>query len=56
MVTYFSTDDVTATLQKASAAGGTTLMESTPIPTVGDIGIFLDPTGNLLGVWKPAGQ
>ncbi len=56
VVPYFTSDNVAATLEKASAAGGTTVMESTPIPTVGDIGMFMDPTGNLLGVWKPAGQ
>lgn len=53
VIPYFTSDDVAATLAKATAAGGKTVMESTPIPTVGDVGMFVDPTGNLMGVWKP---
>lgn len=56
VVPHFRTDDVAATLAKINSAGGKTLMESTPIPTVGDVGMFLDPTGNLLALWKPAGE
>ncbi len=56
VIPYLTTDDVAATLAKASAAGGTTVMASTPIPTVGDIGMFLDPTGNLIGVWRRESQ
>ena len=54
VVPYFTTGDVAATLANVAAAGGTTIMEATSIPNVGDVGMFTDPTGNVLGVWKPA--
>lgn len=53
VVPYFTTGDVAATLAKVAGVGGVTVMESTTIPTVGDVGVFKDPTGNLLGLWKP---
>lgn len=56
VIPYFRTDNVAATLEKIDGAGGSTIMASTYIPTVGDIGMFLDPTGNLLAVWKPESQ
>jgi predicted enzyme related to lactoylglutathione lyase len=56
VIPYFTSESVKATLEKASAAGGRVVMESTPIPTVGDVGMFMDPTGNLLGVWRQDNQ
>lgn len=56
VIPYFTAGDVAATLEKATAAGGIVVMPSTPIPTVGDIGMFMDPTGNVLGVWRQDSQ
>lgn len=56
IVPYFTTDDVAATLARASTAGGTVITESMAVPGVGDIGVFADPTGNVMGVWKPENQ
>ncbi len=56
VVPYFTTGDVAATLAKVTTAGGKTIMESTSIPNVGDVGMFMDPTGNVLGVWKQKNQ
>ncbi len=51
---YISTDDVEAHLAKITAKGGSVLMPAQPIPGVGTIAIFRDPTGNMVGLLKPA--
>ncbi len=56
---YIETDDVTATLVKVTAAGGTVLATETEVPGTGKFGLFKDPAGNMVGVFKwftrPAG-
>ena len=52
---YIQTDDVTASLAKVTAAGGTVLMTEQEIPNVGKFGTFRDPSGNMVGLvkWAP---
>jgi len=52
VLVYISTDDVAASLEKAEGLGATTLLPSTPIPGTGDFGIFKDPTGNIIGLYR----
>lgn len=33
--------------------GGTIVVEKMAVPTVGWVAYFLEPTGNLMGVWQP---
>ena len=54
VVPYISCSDVGATLAKAESLGAKAVMTATDIPTVGVIGIFVDPTGNMIGVMTPA--
>jgi predicted enzyme related to lactoylglutathione lyase len=50
---YIETDDVTASLLDVQKAGGTILMPEMEIPSTGKFGIFRDPQGNMLAVFKP---
>jgi predicted enzyme related to lactoylglutathione lyase len=53
MVTvYIHTDDLADSLNKVKAHGGEVL-DSFPVPTVGLLGFFRDPTGNLMGLLQP---
>lgn len=47
---YIQTDDVTGTLKRVEAAGGTVAMPETEIPGTGTFGFFQDPSGNLIGL------
>jgi predicted enzyme related to lactoylglutathione lyase len=49
---YIGSDDVAADLQKAESLGGKAVVQSMEIPGYGTIGIFSDPTGNLVGLFK----
>jgi predicted enzyme related to lactoylglutathione lyase len=50
---YIDTDDVGDSLDKIKAHGGEVVMEPYPVPTVGMIAMFKDPTGNVLGLIQP---
>lgn len=50
---YVATDDIDATLQRAEALGGQTLVPQTEIPNIGWFGIFRDPAGNRIGLFTP---
>ena len=52
VIVHIHTDDVTATLQKIKAAGGTVVLPETDIPNTGKYGLFRDPAGNLVGLFK----
>lgn len=52
VVVYISTDDVGASLNQAEALGGKIILPLTTIAGTGDFGIFQDPTGNYLGLYK----
>lgn len=51
VVPYASTDDIEAALAKAESLGATTLMPKTEIPGVGWFGLFVDPSGNRVGLY-----
>ncbi len=52
---YVQCDDIDGTLAKAESLGGTTAMPKTEIPAIGWFGIFVDPTGNRVGVYTGMG-
>ena len=49
---YVQVDDVQAALDKAGSMGATTLLPPTPIPGIGTMGMFSDPDGNAIGLFK----
>lgn len=53
MVTvYISTEDIPGTLAQAAALGGTIIMPEMEVTGMGWMGLFRDPTGNVMGLWK----
>ncbi len=50
-VTYVATDDVDATVVKATELGATVFMPGTDIPDVGRIAMLSDPTGAAFGLF-----
>jgi uncharacterized protein len=53
MNVYFNVDDIDATLEKATANGGETLVPKTEIPGTGHFAMFADPEGIVVGIMKP---
>ncbi|TEA02635.1 VOC family protein [Mycobacteroides salmoniphilum] len=51
--TYFATDDINATLQKAVDNGGAHCMQAMEVPQLGYMGLFGDPSGVVVGLWQP---
>jgi predicted enzyme related to lactoylglutathione lyase len=49
---YINSDDVSADLKKADALGARILQTETEIPGRGWFGVFKDPTGNKIGLFK----
>jgi predicted enzyme related to lactoylglutathione lyase len=49
---YIGTDDVTASLKAVERAGGTILVPESEIPNMGKFGLFRDPQGNMVGLYK----
>ncbi len=50
---YVATDDVDASVERATSTGATSLTEAMDIPTVGRMAIVADPTGAAIGLYKP---
>lgn len=48
---YVGTDDIDGTLAKAEQLGGKVLMPKMEIPNTGWMGLFQDPTGNIVGLF-----
>lgn len=46
-----ATDDIDATLARVESLGGSTVVPKTEIPSVGWFGVFVDPTGNRIGLY-----
>jgi len=46
-----ATDDIEASLAKAESLGGKTLVPKTEISKIGWFGMFVDPTGNKVGLF-----
>jgi predicted enzyme related to lactoylglutathione lyase len=56
-IAYLPVDDLPAKLDAVERAGGRVLVRSLPFAGGGEIGLFADPDGNVLGLWhrKTAG-
>ena len=50
---YVLVDDVAATLKKAKSLGAKVCVEDKDVMGYGTMGIFIDPTGAMLALWKP---
>ena len=65
-IAYLVVDDLAAKLDEVEQAGGRVLVRNLPFAGGGEIGLFADPDGNVLGLWhrksaggdttKPAGK
>jgi predicted enzyme related to lactoylglutathione lyase len=51
-VAYVPVEDLEATLDEVERAGGRVLVRSLPFAGGGEVGLFADPDGNVLGLWK----
>ena len=51
-IAYVPVEDLDATLNQVEQAGGRVLVRSLPFAGGGEIGLFADPDGNVLGLWK----
>jgi hypothetical protein len=45
-------DDLSAKLDEVEKAGGRVLVRSMPFAGGGEVGLFADPDGNVLGLWQ----
>jgi predicted enzyme related to lactoylglutathione lyase len=54
-ITYLAVDDLPAKLQEVERAGGRVLVPSLPFAGGGEVGLFADPDGNILGLWHRKG-
>jgi predicted enzyme related to lactoylglutathione lyase len=52
VLVYFETDDVTSSLKAVQKAGGTIVAPEMEIPKTGKFGIFREPHGNTVGLFK----
>ena len=53
VLVYIHTDNLAESVAKVKEKGGTVVLESYDIPTVGTMATFKDPTGNLLALLQP---
>jgi predicted enzyme related to lactoylglutathione lyase len=53
---YVLVDDIEAATEKALSLGATSIKGVTEVMGAGWLSIFIDPTGAVLGLWKPKGQ
>jgi predicted enzyme related to lactoylglutathione lyase len=52
ITTYFSVDDVEATIARAEQLGAKVATPPWSVPGLGTMAVLLDPDGNRLGVWQ----
>lgn len=50
---YVLVDDIEASTKKAAALGAKVLKGVTEVPDTGWLSVIVDPTGAMLGMWKP---
>ncbi len=55
LLVYVESDDVDGDLTRAEQLGGTILVPKTEIPNTGSFGIFRDPAGNRVGLFRRTG-
>jgi predicted enzyme related to lactoylglutathione lyase len=51
-IAYLTVDDLAAKLAEVEEAGGRVLVRSLPFAGGGEVGLFADPDGNVLGLWR----
>jgi predicted enzyme related to lactoylglutathione lyase len=51
-IAYLTVDDLAAKLDEVESAGGRVLVRTLPFAGGGEIGLFADPDGNVLGLWQ----
>jgi len=51
-IAYLPVDDLAAKLDAVEKAGGRVLVKSMPFAGGGEVGLFADPDGNVLGLWQ----
>ena len=51
-IAYLVVDDLAAKLEEVEKAGGRVLVRSLPFAGGGEIGLFADPDGNVIGLWR----
>jgi len=49
---YIDVDDLSAYNQRIKDAGGKIIVERQEVPGVGELSLFEDPDGRVLGLWK----
>jgi hypothetical protein len=54
-IAYLLVDDLAAKLDAVERAGGRVLVRNLPFAGGGEIGLFADPDGNVLGLWHRKG-
>lgn len=54
-VAYLAVEDLEKTLQAVEEAGGRVLVRSQPFAGGGEVALFADPDGNVLGLWRRKG-
>ena len=50
---YVLVEDIDAATRKVKALGGTVMKDKTEVMDMGWLAIIIDPTGAMLGLWKP---
>ena len=50
---YVQVDDIEAATKKVKSLGGTVMKDVTQVMDMGWLSIIVDPTGAMLGLWKP---
>lgn len=50
---YSQVDDIEAATRKAKSLGATVMKDVTEVMDMGWLSIIVDPTGAMLGLWKP---
>jgi predicted enzyme related to lactoylglutathione lyase len=50
---YVQVDDIQAATKRAKSLGGVVMKDVTEVMGMGWLSIIVDPTGALLGLWKP---
>ena len=56
VLVYVHSDDIEASLAKVESLGGTVVVPNSEIPGVGWFGIFTDPAGNRVALFKGLGE
>ena len=50
---YVLVDDIDVSTAKVRSLGGTVVQDKMEVPGMGWLAVIVDPTGAMLGIWKP---